>query len=74
MDDQTKGKIKQAEGKGQEMWGDVKEKAEDVADEAKEKASATWEQVEDKTEDVLDRDKDSERTGQTPQAQPTERR
>jgi hypothetical protein len=57
------------------MWGDLKDKAEDLADEAKDKTSAAWEDVEGKAEDVLDRDKDRERTGQTPETtQPPERR
>jgi hypothetical protein len=34
-EDQVKGKAKKAEGKGQETWGDIKERAGDAWDEAR---------------------------------------
>ena len=36
-EDQVEGKVKQGEGKAQEAWGDTKEKADDLWDEAKRK-------------------------------------
>ena len=59
MDDKTKGKIKQGEGKAQEMWGDLKEKA----DEAK-----------DKVEDRFDDDDERETTETTTTTTTTDNR
>ena len=42
--DQIEGKTKQAEGRGQESWGDAKEKADE-----------TWEEAKDKLDDLGDK-------------------
>jgi uncharacterized protein YjbJ (UPF0337 family) len=45
--DHAKGKLKETEGKAQQAWGDVKEKADDLGDAASEK----WRDVKDGLDD-----------------------
>ena len=54
--DQIEGKTKQAEGKGQEAWGDAKEKADETWDEAKDKLDDLGDKI-GETKDKLAKDK-----------------
>ena len=54
--DQIEGKTKQAEGEGQESWGDAKEKADETWDEAKDKLDDLGDKI-GETKDKLAKDK-----------------
>jgi uncharacterized protein YjbJ (UPF0337 family) len=61
VDDRLEGKAKQAEGKAQEGWGDLKDKTGDAWDEAKDKADDAWEETKDALDDLTDDDDRVER-------------
>lgn len=61
MDDRTKGKAKQVEGKGQELWGDLKARTKELKDEA----ADTWD---DEVKDRLEEEQEEQELERSRQA------